>query len=1365
MFHLNMLKRGAATSVSEYFERWCAGRGSSASAYYMGAEGSSPRAVWRTFGAGDMGVADGAGVRIEDLTRMLRGQDGCGYFLVDPSSAQLEAVGATHAQVRTFRSERAAGASVEAAGGVCGLTAEQSGQLDLALRGLRVNTGESLAVLGMSVQRAVEMLEMTESLDEHASQVKAVDAKIVAAEKAGKTSRRAELLESRSNLLARQKRERAKVVAALRAGFEELADPKWSETLDFFALTGTWLKKGRVADSALGRVMSSRRVPTQSTVVDGTFSAPKSVSVLAGLLDEAGREKVIELHSKAVMTAMAALIEQVARTRTGRGGSVEHLVDAARAAEIIQIDSRTGAIHLHSHMLLDLAALSGDRVGALSQQALFDASKNIGRVYQQTLRYELSRAFPGIEWTQVSANGLADIANIPDHVLQAFSERTFGILLSTLEAGRIKKDEPEQWDILVRVSENYVYFEGLRIRAERLGEAGLTLSERQELADLAEFDRLVEVLEESMTPGENRLLTRLTRPEKNSDFAEEAAVLAKFDRDLASIFGAEHAQQVRAEVVAGLFTEARDALEEREQVRADLPNIVARGIDEVAAEYGSINPAMVFAWVVEHTPGGAVSGDEVIAEVDRTFERLVAEEKVLLIRESKRDLGWLANNRKGKGDQYTTREVISLEFAVDEWAVRMADRTPRAMTRAEFLAMDADLDATPLNVQQRAFAEAVCSAAHGLVVVEAPAGTGKSFALGSCRPTLVRQGRFVVGLAPMNVAAAALRDSADAAMSVDMFLTLTENGADITRFAGMGTSAEESDLLAAHRTEIAGVTDPAARQVLARRHERELADARKATAARRKEQVTAFWDGMAAAMDDKTAKGLRAAMAARKDALGAAVRKGDYTRVPTVHTSIGEDGTVAAMVGSETFRGKASAEQGQRLGLLRDRYGIGVRAGDARDTKVTVVVDEAGMLGTDKFARLAGACDTLDVEQVVLMGDSKQLSAVRSASGLFTRISQKSSETREGVQFQLQEVARARAGWEKDAQIVMHDAAGELTADKARDLARLYAEQGRLTTVESSKEATKAALDWYKQARNGEGEQRRTALMIASTNAAADKLNAAYLSEAATNSRRLDKLTVLEERGELSKRQAAELERRLSAGLDYIDTSESYLVKRDWGKVELRRGERVSFRTNDLRKGISNKDLAVVEAIDNRAGTVSVRLESTGRVVLLDREAKAWGETPESRVRHGYASTVHSAQGATVDEAMLVVTEGQALSAELVYVAMSRGRDHNGVIAVGSADWDAQDFLAESMLHRDTSQSVLDLMEQVAADGDGADSAARRLVAERLKGHGTDWTDARGTPGGTENARRADAAEAQRAAQEQERSRQMAMGMEMSYSR
>ena len=98
------------------------------------------------------------------------------------------------------------------------------------------------------------------------------------------------------------------------------------------------------------------------------------------------------------------------------------------------------------------------------------------------------------------------------------------------------------------------------------------------------------------------------------------------------------------------------------------------------------------------------------------------------------------------------------------------------------------------------------------------------------------------------------------------------------------------------------------------------------------------------------------------------------------------------------------------------------------------------------------------------------------------------------------------------------------------------------------------------------------------------------------------------------------------------------------------RGDRIQFRAPDRALGVANGEFATIKSID--AHRAVMRLDNgTEMTAALDRLR---------HIDHGYASTSHSAQGATVDR--VIVDIDTRLSPELVnrkqfYVSISRARN------------------------------------------------------------------------------------------------------------
>ena len=92
-------------------------------------------------------------------------------------------------------------------------------------------------------------------------------------------------------------------------------------------------------------------------------------------------------------------------------------------------------------------------------------------------------------------------------------------------------------------------------------------------------------------------------------------------------------------------------------------------------------------------------------------------------------------------------------------------------------------------------------------------------------------------------------------------------------------------------------------------------------------------------------------------------------------------------------------------------------------------------------------------------------------------------------------------------------------------------------------------------------------------------------------------------------------------------------------------GDRVMFLQNEHGLGVKNGTLGTVEQAS--AQSMAVRTDD-GRSVRFDFK-------DYNRIDHGYAATIHKAQGMTVDRAHVLATPG--MDAHSSYVALSRHRD------------------------------------------------------------------------------------------------------------
>src|SRR3546814_6201527 len=96
-------------------------------------------------------------------------------------------------------------------------------------------------------------------------------------------------------------------------------------------------------------------------------------------------------------------------------------------------------------------------------------------------------------------------------------------------------------------------------------------------------------------------------------------------------------------------------------------------------------------------------------------------------------------------------------------------------------------------------------------------------------------------------------------------------------------------------------------------------------------------------------------------------------------------------------------------------------------------------------------------------------------------------------------------------------------------------------------------------------------------------------------------------------------------------------------------GDRIMFLQNERGMGVKNGSLGTVESVT--PARMAVALDDWRRV--------AFDLKDYAHVDHGYAATIHKAQGMTVDRVQVLATPG--MDRHGAYVALSRPRDAGNV--------------------------------------------------------------------------------------------------------
>lgn len=281
--------------------------------------------------------------------------------------------------------------------------------------------------------------------------------------------------------------------------------------------------------------------------------------------------------------------------------------------------------------------------------------------------------------------------------------------------------------------------------------------------------------------------------------------------------------------------------------------------------------------------------------------------------------------------------------------------------------------------------------------------------------------------------------------------------------------------------------------------------------------------------------------------------------------------------------------------LLRDLQ----KGRDPLTERTVLVVDEAGMVGSRQFAHLLEEADRAHAK-LVLVGDANQLQPIE-AGQLFERISHDVGHAR------LTEIQRQRDV--EDRAVVQALAAGD-----ARTALDSLQARGRLHALPNHEQAAQQLVRDWSATRDAASPSQD--VMLGATRADTAELN--RLARA-----------VLREHGALRSERVIEAAQ---------------------GPLVLAEGDRVVITRNARVLGMTNGELATVTSLRDRGGETEI----TARFDAGHR--RTWRVSEHAHVEHGYALTVHKAQGVSVERAYVLAHESMS-AREWSYVAGSRARE------------------------------------------------------------------------------------------------------------
>lgn len=264
------------------------------------------------------------------------------------------------------------------------------------------------------------------------------------------------------------------------------------------------------------------------------------------------------------------------------------------------------------------------------------------------------------------------------------------------------------------------------------------------------------------------------------------------------------------------------------------------------------------------------------------------------------------------------------------------------------------------------------------------------------------------------------------------------------------------------------------------------------------------------------------------------------------------------------------------------------------------VIDEAGMVGSRQLARFVGEAEQRGAK-IVLVGDHEQLQAI-GAGAPFRAIAEEIGHA------ELSDIRRQREGWQREASLAF------ATHKTAEGLAA-YRGNGDIHVATDRDEARAEIVQDYLADREQRPEGTRVAMAHRRVDVRA--INDGVRAE-------------LQERGQLAQGE---------------ESGELTFQTND-GQRSFAAGDRIVFLENNRDLGVKNGMLGTVDHVES--GRIVATLDGRSDSISIPTN-------DYQAIDHGYATTIHKNQGATVDRAYVLASG--TMDRHLTYVAMTRHRD------------------------------------------------------------------------------------------------------------
>lgn len=333
---------------------------------------------------------------------------------------------------------------------------------------------------------------------------------------------------------------------------------------------------------------------------------------------------------------------------------------------------------------------------------------------------------------------------------------------------------------------------------------------------------------------------------------------------------------------------------------------------------------------------------------------------------------------------------------------------------------------------------------------------------------------------------------------------------------------------------------------------------------------------------------------------------------------------------------------------------------DRLDDRTVFVLDEAGMVSSRQMALLVETA-TRTGAKIVLVGDPEQLQPIE-AGAAFRAIADRIGYA------ELETIYRQRQQWMRDASL-------DLARGKVAEALSAYQHSGKVLGSALKAQAVGNLIDDW----NRDYDPTRTMLILAHLRRDVHMLNAMA--------------------------RARLVERGLVA--------EGHLFTTEDGDRRFAAGDQIVFLKNEGSLGVKNGMIARIVAAGPGRFIAEVGEGQHCRRVEVDQRFYR-------NVDHGYATTVHKSQGATVDRVKVLAT--LSLDRHLTYVALTRHRE-DVALYYGRRSFDRAGGLIPILAQRRAKETTLDYEDGrfyraalAYAESRGLHIArvARTLVADRL---------------------------------------------------